>query len=307
MSTRRVGHVQGMTLAILTAAALFATAPRVAAADHTNVHGAIIVRGDSTFTIMQDNTVPVLIQVTDATKVGSLTNKGTAADLVVGLRVRVSGAFNDQGRFVAKRITFTDADQKVALAIKAGLVPTNQRVEQNAANIIKDEVALQHHDQVLTEHAQTLQGQRNDIDANHRKMLGTTGAITERINTLDDFNVVDRYIVYFKNGRANVAPEYVAGLAEFAAKAKGFEGYRLQVQGYASAVGRRDLNEALSVKRTDAVMSVLLQHAGVPQSNFFMPAPMGISEQFAENTTAKGQAENRRVTVTILQNRAFAK
>src|SRR5437773_928202 len=81
------------------------------------------------------------------------------------------------------------------------------------------------------------------------KMVAATGAITTRINNLDEFNVVDKLIVYFKYGRSQVAPEFAAQLQEFAAKAKGIDGYRIQVQGYASAVGPRAVNEVLSMRR----------------------------------------------------------
>jgi outer membrane protein OmpA-like peptidoglycan-associated protein len=111
-------------------------------------------------------------------------------------------------------------------------------------------------------------------------------------------------IVYFKNGRADVSPDYVAQLQEFAEKAKGVNGYKVQIQGYASAVGARAFNEALSEKRAGAVTAVL-QRGGVPPANIFVPAAMGISEQFAENNTAGGQAANRRVIVTILQSKGL--
>jgi outer membrane protein OmpA-like peptidoglycan-associated protein len=37
-----------------------------------------------------------------------------------------------------------------------------------------------------------------------------------------------------------------------------------------------------------------------------VPAAMGVSQQVAPNTTAQGQAENRRAVVTLLQNKGIA-
>jgi OmpA family protein len=68
-------------------------------------------------------------------------------------------------------------------------------------------------------------------------------------------------------------------------------GYKIQVQvhGYASAVGPLAFNEALSAQRADNVVAVLAQSGGVPLTNVLVPGAMGISEQVAENKTAKGQ------------------
>jgi outer membrane protein OmpA-like peptidoglycan-associated protein len=125
------------------------------------------------------------------------------------------------------------------------------------------------------------------------------------MNELDQYNVVDKLVVYFKNGHTDIPGKYATQLQDFAGKAQEVNGYKVQVQGYASAVGSRGLNESLSAKRAAAVTSVLAQKGGIPPANLLVPAAMGTSEQVAENNTAKGQAENRRVVVTILQSKGL--
>ena len=97
----------------------------------------------------------------------------------------------------------------------------------------------------------------------------------------------------------------MADLAQFAAQARTVEGYVIQVQGFASAVGPDALNQRLSTERAEAVAAVLSQN-GIPPTHMLVPAAMGISEQVSPNTTAAGQAQNRRVVVTLLQNKGIS-
>ena len=79
----------------------------------------------------------------------------------------------------------------------------------------------------------------------------------------------------------------------------------MQIEGYASAVGSYDANQRLSMRRADAVAAVLNQN-GIPPTKMLVPATMGVSEQVAPNRTTKGQAENRRTVVTLLQNKGIS-
>jgi len=304
MRVTKVGFKRTLSSAVVATAALGVWTPAVGADEH--IRGVITVRGDSTFAMAQETTsVPLLVVVTETTKIRSGTTKMSAPDLIPGLRVTVEGDYDSNSRLVAHRIEFTHEDHKIAAAVQAGLTPTNQQVMENASGIAKGAAAQEQQESMLESHKTALQRQAGQIEANELKAVATTGALTTRINDLDEFTVVDKLVVYFKNGQANVTPESASQLREFALKARGVDGYRLQVQGYASAVGSRQLNDALSLQRADAVTSVLLQKAGVPPSNIFVPAPMGISEQFADNKTVKGQSENRRVIVTMLQSKGL--
>jgi outer membrane protein OmpA-like peptidoglycan-associated protein len=297
MSTRTV---IGRVAIAAFAATLLALPGRAAADEH--FEGVITVRADTTLTVMRDDASPVVVLLDEATKIEK---PFAASDLIPGLKVKVAGEPGAEGRFLAHRITFNREEMEIARAILAGLTMTKQQVAENTANIQKGAVILQQHGQTLDTHGQTLDSHQNQITTNDQKMVATTGNITTRINDLDEYNAIDTLIVYFKNGRANVDKDSSAQLQEFAAKAKGYNGYKLQVKGYASAVGSRALNETLSAKRADAVTATLAQLGGIPPANIFVPAAMGVSEQFADNKTAAGQKENRRVVVTILQSKGL--
>jgi outer membrane protein OmpA-like peptidoglycan-associated protein len=81
--------------------------------------------------------------------------------------------------------------------------------------------------------------------------------------------------------------------------AKGITAYILLVQGYASKVGSAALNQRLSSN----VTVYLEQNCQIPLTNILAPGAMGTSQQVDSDSTAEGQAENRRVVVKILQNK----
>lgn len=285
-------------LGVLTLMAIFAAPAVFAASDH--VEGVINARSHETFTVTIAGGSDVTVVLTDTTKIRVNQAHIDASDLVPGLEVKVKGAYDPAGRLVADEVSLGHSELRMSGIVKGGLAPTKRQVEANTASIDAANARLDQHGAALDRHGEQIDRHAQQITANDMKMVATTGRLGDRIDNLDDYAVADTLIVYFANGKATVRPEFVTQLQEFAAKTRDRRGYRVQVQGYASAVGPRAFNEALSDQRADNV-TALLQRAGVPPTAILVPAAMGISEQFAENKTAKGQAENRRVIVKLLQ------
>jgi OOP family OmpA-OmpF porin len=287
-----------------------ALSPAAFADEH--IKGVIQGRGaGGVLMVLTDDSSNVTVVMRDYTKVRRVTATGdkkmSSAELVPGLRVRVKGEYEAANRLVASHVKFYKSDQKVAQAIQGGIAPTDQRVAANQQRIEQNARTIDQQQQTLQRQGQQIASNKGQIDVNEQKIVATTGALAAtnaRIANLDDFNVISTITVYFQNGRASIAPRYKAQLQELAGKAKGGSGYVVEVKGYASAVGADALNQRLSLQRAQAVTAVLQQH-GVPPTNIVVPAAMGVSEQVASNKTAKGQAENRRTVVTLLQNKGI--
>ena len=283
-------------LGALLAAAIVSSWATTAAAAGDRIDGVITERTDSSTVFVQTDTARVLVTLTEDVDVrqtsGFMRRKsGSAEELIPGLRVQLDGRFETPDKFVAKRVTFSKDALKIANAIQAGLTPTDQRSLANQAAIQK--------------HGQDLEAQRGDIAANGQRITATSGAVNARISNLDNFTSLKTLTVHFANGRYEVSPAEKAQLEELATQAQGLQGYMISVAAYASAVGPAPLNQRLSRQRADAVTAIL-QQAGVPPANVMVPAAMGVSQQVAPNTTASGQAENRRAVVTLLQNKGIA-
>jgi outer membrane protein OmpA-like peptidoglycan-associated protein len=227
--------------------------------------------------------------------------KITAASLIPGLRVAVNGRVQASNRFIADRVTFKKSDMKIARAIQGGLGPTGARIAANEQKIAIGE-------QILLQQAATMQQQEQQIAANDAKIVATSGmaeANAARLSKLDDYDIIGSYTVYFANGKSTVPAKSRHGLEQLIAMAKDLRGYVVQVQGYSSAVGSEAINERLSTDRAVAVTRIL-QENGIPPTCIAPPAGMGVTSQVAPNKTQKGQAENRRAVVTVLQNKGIS-
>ncbi|XXD08558.1 OmpA family protein [Klebsiella sp. R445] len=71
-----------------------------------------------------------------------------------------------------------------------------------------------------------------------------------------------------------------------------------RLDGHTDNYGEDSYNEALSLKRADIVADAWTQGANIPRSNLTTRG-LGKKYPIASNDTAKGRAENRRVTVVL--------
>ncbi len=283
----------------------------VFADDH--VRGVITGHGsDGSVMVQADDATLVNVVLSDATKVRRIDGfrkvKVSGSALMLGLRIDAEGKYETPGRFNAESVKFKKGDFRIAQAINSGVAPTDQRSLANQQKLEQHAQALQQHGQNIEQQGQQIASQGQEIASANQKIVATTGAIAAanaRIGNLDDYNVISTMTVYFANNKWTLSPKYKADLEQFAAQAKNTPGYAVQIQAYASAVGPQPHNQELSLKRADAVTAVLQQN-GVILTNIVVPAAMGTSEQVASNKTKKGQAENRRAVVALLQNKGIA-
>jgi OmpA-OmpF porin, OOP family len=238
------------------------------------------------------NLVVILTDETDVAQVQGVLKARrkdmSMAALIPGLAVKVEGAYNDEQQLVAKTVRFKGDDLQRAQAIQAGMHETQVQTQENKADLAAQNKALQ-------QHGAEIAANKASIDAN-----------IARFGQLDDYYIMDELTVYFGNGKVDVDPKYNSQLNALAEKAKSVNGYMIEVKGYASATGSAALNQKLSEDRAQNVTSVLLQQAKVPLTRMLAPGAMGESEQVGNEKTEEGQAQNRRVVVRVLQNKAIA-
>jgi len=295
-------------IAILTfIVAILAMSAAAMADDH--LRGVVAERqSDGSIAVKTDDSTRVILVLQETTKVremsGLRSTKVDAPSLIPGLRIKADGTYDATAHFVATRVTFTRDDLKLAMAIQGGVTPTDNNVAANRAAI--DSLGQQT-GQRFSQHQQALSEQERKLAATDEKLVATSGAVdatNNRIANLDDYSVLDTVTIYFANGQSKISPKYDVQLRDLAAKAKATNGYKISVEGFASAVGPMRLNQQLSAQRADAAAAIL-QQSGIAPANMLVPAAMGVAEQVAPNKTAKDQAQNRRVVVRILQNRGI--
>ena len=142
----------------------------------------------------------------------------------------------------------------------------------------------------------------------HDQAIAQNAAATEalrgRVGDIDKYNVKGTTNIYFDTGKWALSHEEEAQLCAAANQAKTMDNALLLVVGYTDAVGSEDYNQGLSERRAAKVVNYLQQHCGWAPYRMLTPTGMAEADPAADNTTAEGKAQNRRVAVNILVSKA---
>lgn len=271
-------------------------------AQTTKVEGVIVGRSGSEIVVEYMQGTELAFLLDDSTKVsetGGLfkarrTDRSMAA-LIPGLKVKVEGDYNQARKLVATSVKFSGGDLQKAQLAEAASRQHRKETEQHKVELNKQAAALQAQHEQLQAHEEQLAAHKAKIEA-----------AVARFGDMDDYYILDEVTVYFANGKVKVDPKFEGPLLELARKAKDVNGYVIEVTGYASSTGSMEVNQKLSADRANNVTNILLQKADVPLTRILAPAAMGESRQVNNNKSAEGEAENRRVVVRVLQNKAVA-
>jgi len=274
----------------------------VAVAQSLKVEGVIKARSGNTMTLQTQDQPKLVVILNDQTQVSQVEGVFKArrkemsmAALIPGLAVQVEGTYNADNQLVATSVKFKGEALEQAQAIQAGVHETQVQAAANQASLEEQNAALK-------AQQETLDKQQKEIAANKAAIAANSA----RFGQLDDYYILDEVTVLFGNGQTKVDPKYVEPLMALAQKAMTYNGYNIQVKGYASAVGSAALNQELSEDRADNVTNILVQQGHVPLTNVLAPGAMGESRQIGNDKTEQGQAENRRVVVRALLNKGIA-
>ncbi len=288
----------------------------IVSAQDVDIKGVIKGRSGPTMILQTPDSETLTVMLTDTTEVGQVQGVFKArrkemsmAALIPGLAVQVKATHGEHNQLMAKSVKFKGDDLKRAEAIQAGVHETSARAQQNTEEIRKNQEDIEKQRVALQAQREALQQQQEQVTAQQQKIAqnkATIDAAVARFGQLDHYYILDEVTVYFGNGKVNVDPKYNAPLLQLAQKAKTIQGYMIEIKGYASSVGSESLNQKLSEDRADNVANILVQQGHIPLTNLLAPAAMGESQQVGSDTTAEGQAENRRVVVRILQNKGIA-
>ena len=304
------------TWALAMSLAMFTSLGLTAAAQKVTVEGLVIGRNGPSMSVKTADTPRLTVLLSDSTKA---TEKGGflglhkrdlgIAALVPGLSVKVEGDYNPDHQLVARKIVFSRTSLNTAKAIDAGLNPVNEQVAAAQDQLKSDRRDINQTQQDTQKNSQDIDTTKQGLAANTTATATNTqgiGHANQRFTTLDQYETKDSITVNFANGKATVMKKDRDALTAFVTAAKDTPGFMIEVQGYASTTGSVTLNQRLSAERADAVLAIIQQTGVVPMTRILAPAAMGISNQIdSDDHTRKGQAQNRRVVVTIVVNKGI--
>lgn len=288
---------------------------RVARADETQIKGMIIARTGETLIVNgQGGKVTVVLTADTKTKDDKGLfglDKEALADtvLIPGLKVKVDGMSDNEGRVVAKTITVDGDDLETAEMIQSGLHPTAEQVAANIQSIEANKKGIAANEQNIAANQRNIATNQQNIAAHREQINQNIQDIqenTERFSQLAEYDVKAEATVKFKVGSSSISPEDLDQLKQLAQTALGLTGYIIEVKGFADASGSAIMNEKLSEDRAKRVISYLIQQCNVPVRHVVAPGAMGEYQPAASNETKEGRADNRRVEVKVLVNKGIA-
>ena len=286
-----------------------------ASGDETQTKGMIISRTGETLIVSGPNG-HVTVVLTEDTRTkddrglfGLATEEMADTVLIPGLKVRVDGVADSQGRLVAKTITVDGDDLETAEMIQAGLQPTAAQVAANMQAIESNKKNIAGNQRNITANQRDIAGNQQNIATNRQQIEQNIKDVeehTNRFTALAEYDVKGEATVKFGVAGSKISQKDQERLKELAQTAKGLTGYIIEVTGYTDSTGSAAINTKLSERRARAVITFLMQQGGVPVRHIVAPGAMGEYGATAPNETKAGRAENRRVEVKILVNKGIA-
>jgi len=283
------------------------------------IQGIVIDRNADMFRVRDTSNVETIVLLTPSTVVRTHRHgvfgggKPYAETYILrGLRLQAEGVGNSAGQLVADTVKFDEQDLRTAQALQQ----TDEMTRENKARIAAEEQARKEETQKLAgqiaeNQALTARAQASADAANAKaeEAQRTADRANNRINGLGNYDPVRTWTILFRPASA------VLSLAEKQKIDMGVAWVRAQpntdawfvsIVGFADTRGNTAYNRSLSERRANAVIGYLVAKHNMPLTRLIQPFGYGESNPVADNSTAAGRAQNRRVEIKILANKGIA-
>ena len=170
-----------------------------------------------------------------------------------------------------------------------------QRAQADAQRAQAEVAAADARAQTAEAQHQAAEAQQS-VQALREKLLAQLNAVLQTTETPRGL-VVNLNDVLFDSGKYTLKQNTQLSLAKIATILELYQGLKLQVEGYTDSTGAPAFNQKLSENRADTVENFLVNN-GVPQGNITAQG-YGATSFVADNTSAAGRAQNRRVELIV--------
>lgn len=168
-----------------------------------------------------------------------------------------------------------------------------QQAQQQAQVAEASQQAAEARAQQAEQESQRIQQQAAEQRARLLKQLNTVLQTKDTAKGL----IVNMSDVLFDLGKATLKPDTQLRLAKLAGIILAYPDLKLQINGYTDSTGSGRVNQVLSEKRAASVRDFLISQ-GVDVGNVFAQG-YGPADPVADNTTAAGRRQNRRVEIVL--------
>ena len=204
---------------------------------------------------------------------------------------------SEQARAEADRAAKAQADAEAAQ--KAAL----QQQQQAQANAQASEQARLQADQARQQAEQAQQQAEQARNQAERDREELRAKLLQQFNTILETRdtarglIVNMSDVLFDSGKYTLRPLAREKLARISGIVAAYPGLNLAIEGHTDSIGSDTLNQRLSEQRAQSVEKYLMQQ-GLPETSMTATG-FGKTQPIAENTTAKGRQQNRRVELVV--------
>lgn len=146
--------------------------------------------------------------------------------------------------------------------IQAGLNPTAQ---QQAKNMETYQANKQATDAQIAAHQAEIDATKQSVAANQQGIQEVAQTTKQRFSDLATWYVKGETTVRFEVGDSALSEEYGQDIKTLANQALTYNGFVIEVRGYADSTGKLEDNQQLSKERAQAVVAYLLQNCHVRQ------------------------------------------
>ncbi len=160
----------------------------------------------------------------------------------------------------------------------------------------KAELAAQQANDAAAKSAADAQRSAAEVTATRERLRAALNRILVTTETARGL-IVNLSDVLFDTGRYTLKPNTQLSLAKVAVILQAYPSLKLQVEGYTDNVGSDMLNQKLSENRANSVKAFLIAQGTDPMS--ITSAGYGKSNPVADNGSAAGRAQNRRVDLIV--------
>jgi len=262
----------------------------------------ILLAACATAPVKPDGSAEARAKLTQLQSDPNLASRAAVAIKDADAAVRVAEQPNTDKELTAHRVYLADRKVDTARALAETRFADDQRAVLAAQ---RDSARLD----ARTREADAAKGQvataRNEADAAHVAAASSEQQAAELQRQIDVLHAkpTDRGLVLtlgdvlFTTGRADLKPGATGNLNKLVAFLNQYPDRTAAIQGYTDSVGSQDYNQSLSERRADSVKSYL---AGQGIGSIRLSASgRGQNDPVADNDSAAGRQQNRRVEVLI--------
>lgn len=296
-----------------------ANAGQIASDQKAKVKGTIMSRSGDLITVKDKKAgTTTIVDITGDTKIERKHGKveffrHTDMDLtamVPGLTIEAEGVGNSKGQLVAKKVSF-DPDEFAVEVAEEQQILANQaaaaKAQKTANQGVKDAKLAQTSAKQAQASANSAQATANAGGAAALMDAAAIQMVNQRVSDLGSYKTVAESVIYFPADGYTLDDAAKADLATLAAYTNGgVVDYMVEIAGYASSTGTRQLNQKLSEDRAASVTKYLRETQNVPMRRILVPAGYGATHPDATNNDPQGRALNRRVDVKVIVNKGLS-